>query len=349
MIVQKNSIKTFSSKDYNYVFDTSKGFFARWGNKIDDDPELSSFGPEILDIEVSTICTKACTHCYKSNTQYGRNMTFDTFKEIFHKFPMFNGKHFLTQIAFGIGDIDSNPDLWNMMSYITHFGVVPNITINGSKLTTKDAQKLALTCGAVSVSCYDFETCFNAVKLLTDNGVKQVNIHQLLSKDNLAYCSTLLDAPKKDTRLKYLNSIVFLLLKPKGKRNTLVQITALNDYKALVDKAFANNVKIGFDSCSASSFLKSIKHRRDYYEIAKMVEPCESTLFSYYINASGIGYPCSFAEGLPQFKGIDILKAQDFIKDVWENEETKAFRQQLICNKDRNMCRTCQIYKLEMS
>ena len=348
MITQKGSLKSFKTPNYNYVFDVSCGFFARWGEKMKNDPELSPFGPEILDIEVSTICKKACAHCYKSNTQYGKNMSFETFKEIFHKFPMFDGKHFLTQIAFGIGDIDSNPEIWNMMAYVTHFNVIPNITINGENLTTEFAQRLANICGAVSVSCYDIDKCLNAVKQLNDAGLKQVNIHQLLSNETFDRCHTLLDLVKTDPRLVNLNSIVFLLLKPKGERNVLTQVTSLEKYKTLVDKAFSNKIKIGFDSCSASSFLKAIKENENYEKIAKMVEPCESTLFSYYINAEGIGYPCSFAEGLPQFKGIDILKSQDFIEDVWNNDETIQFRQQLISNKDCLDCRNCQIYKLEM-
>ena len=36
---------------------------------------------EILDIEISTICNKRCSFCYKSNTDKGENMTLDTYKE----------------------------------------------------------------------------------------------------------------------------------------------------------------------------------------------------------------------------------------------------------------------------
>ena len=100
---------------------------------------MSVFGPEIADIEISTIChgippvgmdkPVPCKFCYKSNSGRGENMSLDTFKQIFHKFP-----RSLTQIAFGIGDIDSNPDLWNIMRYCrdnNYQFIVPNVTVNG--------------------------------------------------------------------------------------------------------------------------------------------------------------------------------------------------------------------------
>ena len=91
-------IKVFKSLEYHFVFDMSNGFFARWGKNKEDDPEFSPFGPEILDLELSTICHRGCKFCYKSNMAQGKNMSFDTFKIIFDKFPKQ-----LTQIAFGVG------------------------------------------------------------------------------------------------------------------------------------------------------------------------------------------------------------------------------------------------------
>ena len=54
-------------------------------------------------------------NCYKCNGEDGddtHNMTFDEFKIIFHKLPKT-----LTQIAFGIMDIKTNPDFFKMMEY----------------------------------------------------------------------------------------------------------------------------------------------------------------------------------------------------------------------------------------
>jgi hypothetical protein len=148
--------------------------------------------------------------------------------------------------------------------------------------------------------------------------------------------------------LKDLNTIVFLLLKPKGERNHFTCIKKLDTYKALIDLAFELKARVGFDSCSASSFARSIVGRKDFDNIMLSVEPCESTLFSYYINVDGIGFPCSFTEGQPNYKGINIKEAKDFLKDIWFNEETVNFRNKVINNKNELGCRMCPEYRLEM-
>ena len=78
-----------------------------------------------------------------------------------------------------------------------------------------------------------------------------------------------------------------------------------------------------------------------------MVESCESTLFSYYINVDGIGFPCSFTEGTKGFKGIDLKKIKSF-KEVWYHPETLLFRLNLISGIDCNNCRRCPTFNLEV-
>ncbi len=80
-------MKFVKGQHYNYLFNLDDGFFARWGKTKQDDPQFSPIGPELLDIEVSTICSNRCTWCYKSNTSAGKNMSFSTFKSIFDKIP----------------------------------------------------------------------------------------------------------------------------------------------------------------------------------------------------------------------------------------------------------------------
>ena len=64
--------------------------------------------------------------------------------------------NFCVQIAFGIGSIDANPDMFPIFDYCRANGVVPNVTINGYNLTDEIATRLANTCGAVAVSFYGF-------------------------------------------------------------------------------------------------------------------------------------------------------------------------------------------------
>lgn len=80
-------IRICKSPRYNYLFKTSDGFFLRWGKDENDDPKFSPFGPELLDIEISTICGLNCSHCYKSNSSVGKNMSLETYKTILSKMP----------------------------------------------------------------------------------------------------------------------------------------------------------------------------------------------------------------------------------------------------------------------
>lgn len=79
------TITRIKSPNYNSVFNNVTGFFARWGKTQDEDPLMSPFGPEICDMEISTICTQGCSFCYKSNTNKGKNMSLETFSNILSK------------------------------------------------------------------------------------------------------------------------------------------------------------------------------------------------------------------------------------------------------------------------
>lgn len=335
-------MKEVRTPNYNYNYCPTTGKLMRWGKTFKDDPLFSPLGPEILDMEISTKCFglggKVCSHCYKSNNPDGKNMSFATFKNIFHKTVYHTN---ISQIAFGIGSIDANPDLWMIMGYCRANGVMPNITINGDLLTDQYADVLSKLCGAVAVSRYSPpDYCYNAVKKLTDLDMKQVNIHMLVSKETLCDCFQLIFDYKNDPRLEKLNAIVFLFLKPKGARNRFNKVEKF-EYKALVDHGLRNKIPIGFDSCSAPMFLDVIKGKEELKQLEMLAEPCESTCFSMYCNVDGLFFPCSFTEGEDGFEGIDINDCNNFIEDVWFHEKTKEFR-----NKLRKSNRHCPVFNL---
>jgi len=258
-------------------------------------------------------------------------MSYEVFVKLFHKLPKT-----LTQIAFGIGDLSANPDLFKILSYCRsndYNYVVPNITINGYNLTNEYADQLVKLCGAIAVSRYTpKDVCYDAVNKLTNKGLEQTNIHMLISEDTYEDCFEVMKDSKTDPRLKKLNAIVFLTLKPKGKRNTLKGIKSLDKYKKVIDYALENDVRIGFDSCSAPLFMAAIKDTK-HSKLSQLCEPCESYLFSMYINVKGQTVPCSFLEG-EGFKEIDVLSINDFTKDIWYNKNVIEFRKKLL-NNDR--------------
>jgi len=77
----------------------------------------------------------------------------------------------------------------------------------------------------------------------------------------------------------------------------------------------------------------------------QMVEPCESGLFSSYINVDGEFYVCSFAEGEDDWTtGINVLECEtpeDFLEKVWYNERLVYWRDRLAKSN-----RECPIYDL---
>ena len=345
-IKETDVTKVMYTPECSYAFDKRNGTMMTWGRTPDENATHSPVGPLIADIELSTIChgiknAGPCKFCYKSNNANGDSMTLDTFKKLLAKFPKTkDGKFALTQIAFGIGDLDSNRDLWDIMAYTRKMGIIPNITINGDRLNGNTALKLKKLCGAVAISCYDKDLCYNAVNLLTSVGMKQVNIHKLLALETINECHEILYDTKVDPRLASLNAVVFLWLKPKGKRNTLTPIKNKAMYKELVDKALDNNLNVGFDSCSATSFLKVVKDRPNYKELETMTEPCESCCFSIYINVKGEVYPCSFCEDEKGYPGINLLESTD-METVWKSPNITKFREANIKG-----CGKCQPFKI---
>lgn len=351
---ETSTTKICISNDYKYVFQKDSGSFIRCGSTLKDDPLFSPIGPEILDLEVSTICHglgTPCSWCYKGSTPKGRNMSFETFKTIFHKMPKT-----LTQIAFGIGDLGGNSDLFKIMEYCRtnpHTQVIPNITINGYNLTDEYAKKLVNLCGAVSVSRYTpKDVCYDAVKKLTDLGLKQCNIHALVANQTKEDCFDLMKDIQTDSRLKNLNAVVFLLLKPKGSRNKLTSIS-LEDYKKIIRYAMDNKIRVGTDSCAAPLFMKSL-NEKELEDNLDFIESCESFgLFSSYVNVDGDYFPCSFAEGVGEWKkGISVLNCNDFLKDIWFSEKLKMWRDISLAGSSKcdcrfkKHCRPCPIYNI---
>lgn len=337
-VIIKNSKNVFlRSKEYNFNFDKETGFFVRWGETLQDDGKLELGLPEIADIEISTICSGIngvpCSFCYKANTSKGDYMNFETFQKVFHNLPPS-----VTQIAFGTGDINGNPDMWKIFDYCNEFGVIPNVTVNGEGITDEIADNLVSKCGAVAVSLYDKDKTYNTVELLTKKGLKQTNIHFMLSKETVIKAFQLMDDYKSDDRLKNLNAIVFLSLKKQGRAKSNFNSLGDNDFKSLIDFALSNNVPIGFDSCSAQKFTKSITGHKLEKRLNQLAEPCESTLYSMYVNTHGEFFPCSFIENTSSWeKGINMINIENFFKDVWYNDKVANFRKSVIdcrnCNK----------------
>jgi MoaA/NifB/PqqE/SkfB family radical SAM enzyme len=324
-------IKQVITPEYNMIFDTESGDMMRFGRTVHEDPLYSPIGPELADIEISTICNGIhgipCAHCYKSNGPRGENMTLETFKKVFHRLP---GS--VTQIAFGIGDIYANPEMFDIFRYCREHGVIPNVTINGTNLTPMRAQMLAELCGAVAVSLYDdTELCFLTVQRLHKAGLKQVNIHAMLSEETFLRCNMAIQTCATKEYRNIVHALVFLSLKQVGRGSGYTPVSDKH-FKDIVEHGIASGVTIGFDSCSCNRFMDVVEQDARY---AQCAEPCESTLFSIYINVHGDVYPCSFCEhaDIPAMWKIGNILDEpyfDFLHNVWYAPICSGIRAKLL-------------------
>lgn len=348
-LIETEKFKIFRSEEINWNFDKITGYMETWGRTKDEDPTCSKYGPLIADIEITTICNGPagvpCPFCYKSNTMNGNYMSFETYKTIADKLPKT-----VTQIAFGVdATCTSNPDMWKIFDYTREKGIIPNLTV--ANITEEVAQKIHDKCGACAVSRYHNKNwCYDSVKRLTDTGMDQVNIHQLVASTTFDQIMETIDDIQEDPRLAKLNAIVLLSLKQKG-RGEKFNVLSDEKYKLVVKKLVESKINFGFDSCGAERFLKAIKelYPERYDEIVDYVEPCESALFSSYINTDGDFYPCSFSEGVPGWEeGLSVLECDNFVEDIWNNEKTLKFTNELLNTEydSEVKCRNCPLYNI---
>ena len=317
--------KSLRSPGYNYHFNKETGLFVRWGINVDDDPQWSPYGPEIADIEISTgDCSSGCPWCYKSNGGgQGVHMGLSTFRDVLDALPQT-----VTQVALGITDADANPDFVNILEACREDGIIPNYTTSGFGLTPEIEEATARLCGAVAVSIYPHNrnVAWDAVRRFIALGMEQVNVHLLYHASNVAF---VLDVLKEAESVEGLNAVVLLGLKPKGGAEGWLPL-GQEAFGEIVDSA---KVRIGFDSCSAPKFEQWAKGagREDLLIFS---EPCESALFSIYIDVWGNAWPCSFAEGHPSLLPTELDEA-------WRSPQFREFRERLLENN-----RECPLYNV---
>ena len=333
-------IKTCASPGYNFAFREEDGLFLRWGKDENDDPLFSPFGPEILDLEISVNgCPNSCPWCYKSNTsQAPTNMSLETFRTILDKMPPT-----LCQIAFGITGVKTNPDFLKMMELCREHRIVPNFTLSGIDADEEFIKESAKLIGAVAVSCYegDEETCYDTVSSYHKAGVEQTNIHFMLSEETVSFAYQVINDIKKWNIP--VHALVFLGVKPKGRARGHFTSVSQKKFDGLVSKCEEVGINCGFDSCSAPKYANHIQGT-DKAHLITFVEPCESSLFSAYINVFGAYFSCSFSEGEEPWEGVDVLAANDFVKDVWFHPEVKEFRRRLLETQDSEGIRKCIVF-----
>jgi MoaA/NifB/PqqE/SkfB family radical SAM enzyme len=364
-IIENSKSKCCRSNIYNYNFDKQTGYFQRWGATQEDDPQVAPF-PELLDIEISSAspedvnrevegtfvtdggCSGRCQFCYKnSKSSKTRHMSLELLGKILDRFYIANNIYSPTQVAYGITDIYSHPQLFDILEETRRRNIIPNLTTTGNGLTEEIAERLSKLCGAiaVSVNSHNKEIAYDAIKKLSqDNGMSQINIHIVLAEETIDFIKSVVFDMTNDPRLSKMNALVMLSFKDKAKTGFYNPIT-FPSYLKLIEELDRTKVKYGFDSCSAGMYNRYIansnKSEEEKKELSQYAEKCEMTLFSGYISVFGEMFPCSFCEGLSGCEeGVNILEYNN-ISEIWSCQKVNRWRQTILDNE-----RNCPFYKI---
>ena len=179
-----------------------------------------------------------------------------------------------------------------------------------------------------------------------DLGIRQTNIHLLVSEESLDFVYEVLNDRMNDPRLSNMGSVVFLGVKPKGRAKDNYHSLSANKYKKLITFCFVNNISCGFDSCSAPKFEAAIKgmdiSEAEKKRLISYSDSCESSIFSSYINCKGEYWHCSFSENEPNMECVNVLNYDSFIK-VWYSDAVVKFRKNSIASMKEG-CRYCNVF-----
>lgn len=340
--------RDITDSSYNCFFSKETGLNVRFGKEVKDDPAYCELGPEIADIEVVAgkcpkINGKNCAFCYKNNGgEIANCMTLKQFKELIDFMP----KN-LSQIAFGITGVKTNPEFFDMMQYAKDVGVVSNYTTNGVDLDDECIEKTLDLCGRIAVSCYEGakEICYDTMDRVGKAAAKRnvkfpCNIHLVLSKATFGHVKDVLN-DAKEKKIPNLGAIVILRIKPVGRASNLDCVIPKEYYKEIVDFCLTNNVKFGFDSCGAKA-VEDVLVESGHADLTDCIESCESSRLSSYFNWKREYWSCSFCENNHKIMDvIDPFKFKDF-PSFWNSDEVKRLR-----FPAKMACKSCPWYCLD--
>lgn len=296
----------YPDEHYLTLFNSATGFFVRAEEPGHDEPFWSAHGPEMIDISITSWCSRECSICYRMAGRTGKHMPLADYESVMRQAAQLG----TMQVALGGGNPNEHPRFEEILRLTRRdYGIVPNYTTNGHGLSGGVLRSSAEYCGAVAVSAYEpYSFLAKAVRKLCDLGVR-TNIHFVLdaqsAKTGLAW---LHDPPEF---LHCVNAIIFLNYKPVGRgatRNKLLRHYSL--CRELIEVATTGKYpfKIGFDSCMVSALVKVEKVNPIWFDA------CEAARFTMYVSEQLQMFPCSFMETI--YPGIRLTETN--MLDAWQ-------------------------------
>lgn len=306
----------YPDEHYLTLFNPATGFFVRAEEPGHDEPFWSAHGPEMIDISITSWCSRECSTCYRMAGRTGKHMPFADYESVIRQAAQLG----MMQVALGGGNPNEHPRFEEILRLTRRdYGIVPNYTTNGYGLSDSVLRASAEYCGAVAVSAYEpYSFLAKAIRMLCDYGVR-TNVHFVLDAQSAETALAWFHDPPEF--LRSVNAIVFLNYKPVGRgarRDRLLRNYDL--YHKLIEVATTgrHEFKVGFDSCMVSGLVSVGKVNQVWFDA------CEAARFTMFVSEQLQMFPCSFMETI--YPGIRLTETN--MLDAWQHSVSfRAIRQ----------------------
>ena len=181
-------------------------------------------------------------------------------------------------------------------------------------------------CGAVAVSWYRNNYTLNAIRMLTETGIK-TNVHYVLGNNSIDEAIRRL---KNNDFPEGINAVVFLLHKPVG-QGSQTNVVSFDDERVRTFFELVETVhpfKVGLDSCNVPGAIQFCTKL-----LPEAMDSCEGGRFSCYISPDMTMVPCSF----DQERKYQVSLHDKTIEEAWNSEPFEQFRHHM-----RNACPNCK-------
>lgn len=304
-------VRRFPRQHYKTVFNPSTGFFVRVEDPGYQEPFWAAEGPELIDVAITNHCERACARCYRKSGPRGRHMSVSDYREVLKQ----ASELLVMQAALGGGNPNEHPEFSEILRMTREdFGIVPNYTTNGSRLSDGIIEATAVHCGAVAVSAYEpYGEARSAITRLKSAGIK-TNLHFVLDAESIDIAMEWVSDPPN--WLNQLNAVIFLNFKPVGRLGGSRLLRNSDKVQAFMDRATTENLpfKVGFDSCMVSGLAAFTDVDPRFYE------PCDAGRFSMFVSQNMLAFPCSFME--ESWEGVSLRS--NSLREVWRSHPSFA-------------------------
>lgn len=312
---------------YNFWGDTQTGITMRWGEAIGENPVYAPW-PELADISISNHCTKGCDFCYRDSKNNNSFMPVEQYEKVLEALHS-ERWGYVFQVALGGGEPLEHPEFCEIINKTHERGIIANFTTNGVHLNENTVRFLKGKVGALAISATNMEEVSpDILPALFESGIK-TNIHFILNNESIHYAIKILRG-KYNERLKYVNGIIFLTYKPRGRADPgkcLKPDTKMHDFLKLVNNSKCK-CSVGFDACFVPPLMKYTDVNVDY------IDSCECGFFSVYVDENMNVKPCSFAHNNEYSYNLKEYN----METIW-GKKYAEYRKEILRHKCANDCK----------